>query len=217
MTNQPQSNDQTTRRLFFAIQPPEAIRANIADFASRLQKAALFTPVRLKWVQAEGFHVTLYFMGDVPAALLEPLREAAAERIARVPSFTLDYRRLGVFPADTSEPPRVLWLGIHRPPPAARLLREACADALREAGLPVPDQDFSPHVTLARFKSTRGLGPFRKQTRDYEFYRAGKGAVGSAHLMESLTGSGPAQYVSIGAFPLKEDTPEGAPGDDPQE
>lgn len=208
MTDNHPSKHQTTRRLFFAVQPPEGIRANMADFATRLQKASLFTPIRMVWVPAENFHLTLYFMGDLPAAAIDPLCEATERRLAGLPSFTLDYRRLGLFPSDTESPPRVLWLGIHKPPEALHNLRKACANALRDASLPVPDQQFSPHITLARFKSTRGLGPFRKQIRDYEFYRAGKGTVTEAHLMESITGSGPARYVSLQSFPLQESPTE---------
>lgn len=213
MTTPPQSNPQTSPRLFFAVELSNRVREDLADLSSRMEKAARFTPAKISWVPAENFHLTLYFMGNLPRQIAESLKVEVPPLIGGLPSFDLDVRKLGMFPSDPKTPPRVLWIGIHKPPAELFLLRDRCADALRKCGLPVPDQDFHPHVTLARIKSTKGLGPFRKQIQLHDFHKSGKTEVERLVLMESITGDGPARYQPWATFPL---SPREAPekGDD---
>ncbi len=196
MTSEKETSQYPERnlRLFFAVEISEEIRAKVADLRARLQKAAHFTPLRATWVPPQNYHITLYFLGDLTQKKAGRLVEhlpLAAEGMA---PFTLDFRKLGFFPPDGPKPPRVLWLGVHRPPEALAQLRRNCATVIRAAGLPIPGQDFSPHLTLARFRSTKGLSAFRRQLREYEHVKAGTCEVGRVVLMQSITGGGPARY-----------------------
>lgn len=183
-----------TRRLFFAVYPDEHSRAAIADTVERLQKAAHFTPLKAAWVPADQYHVTLFFMGNVPEAAAQGLKRALESQPSGIPGFRLDVRRLGFFPTAGKEPPKVLWIGVHKPQPELIALRQFAAILLAKNRIPVPDQDFSPHITLARFKSTKGIHPFRQIIRPYEYFKAGKSIVTRLCLVESETGGGPARY-----------------------
>ncbi|MCC5875864.1 MAG: RNA 2',3'-cyclic phosphodiesterase, partial [Candidatus Sumerlaeia bacterium] len=202
MTDTQESKSQTSHRLFFAIELSTGVHQNLVDLSSRMEKAVLFTPAKILWAPPENFHLTLYFLGDLERNSAIKLREQTASLLAGFEQFKIDVRRLGMFPSDPKEPPRVLWIGVHNPPPALMELRQRCADALKSSHLPIPDQDFSPHVTLARIKSTKGLGPFRKQIEPHKFFKAGKSLVTHLTLMESITGDGPARYQPWATFPL---------------
>ena len=185
----------TDVRLFFAVELGPEVRQRVAELASRLQKAAIFTPVRLSWVKPENYHITLFFLGDVPKDRAEKLARVLPDVARGLPCFDLDIRHLGTFPESGNSPPKVLWMDCHRVSPTLLKLREQCAKAIQRANLKVPDQDFSPHVTIARFKSTKGLREFSRLMKDYLHYKAGKCQVNRIVLMESRTGGGEATYV----------------------
>lgn len=194
--------DKETRRLFFAVELDEAVRQNLASLVERLQKAAQFTPVRISWVPASHFHTTLYFLGETSQQIADQLATLLPEAVKDIPPFPLDIRHIGVFPKDSGRPPRVLWAGVHNPPDALMRLRERCASIIARAGLPVPDQNFTPHITLARFRSAKGLHPFQRVLQEYQFFKAGKCEVGRLALMESHTGGGPARYEPYATAPF---------------
>jgi 2'-5' RNA ligase len=98
MSESEPNNDAATRRVFFAIEISPTIREELAQFASRLEKAALFTPARLLWVPPANYHLTLYFMGDLPVEGIERLRETTAQCVAGVVGFTSTFAALGSFP-----------------------------------------------------------------------------------------------------------------------
>lgn len=182
-------------RLFFAVELGPEVRERVADLASRLQKAAVFTPVRLSWVKKENYHVTLFFLGEIPRGRADKLARILPDVARGIAGFNLDIRHLGTFPQTGHTPPKVLWMDCHRVAPELIKLREQCGTAILRAGLKLPEQDFSPHVTIARFKSTKGLREFGRLMKDYIHYKAGKCPVTRIVLMESRTGGGEATYV----------------------
>lgn len=184
-----------TRRLFFALEFTQEVRAATADLAERLRKAAHFTPCRIVWVEPANYHLTLYFLGELTQQTADALAADLAQSAAALEPFLLDLRHVSTFPAEGRQPPRVLWVGIHQAPTGLMAARQLCASMIARAGLPVPQQDFSPHLTLARFKSTKGVHAFRKMLEGYQFTKLGKSEVTRIVLMESLTGKGPATYV----------------------
>ncbi len=182
-----------TRRLFFALELSDQVRAATVDLVSRLQKAAHFTPARVVWVPEDNYHLTLWFLGDVKPAL--KLARLLPEAVSGMEPFELDSRHLGTFPSG-GRPPSVLWTGIHNPPEALQDLRDRCASLMARAGIAIPDPEgeYHPHVTIARFKSAKGIYAFQKQMETYQFAKLGKTTVKRLVLMESITGDGPARY-----------------------
>jgi 2'-5' RNA ligase len=199
-------NPEATLRLFLAIELDQPAHESVCDLLSRLQKAALFTPARLGWVAPEGLHLTLFFLGPTPEQTARRLQQILTSRLSQVQPFEIDIRHLGYFPRETGVPPKVLWTSIYQPPPQLDALRDVCAAALRESAIPVPDQSFKPHITLARIKSTKGLREFQKVTQPYDFVKCGHSTVASVTLMESITGDGPATYRPYSTIPLQDCT-----------
>lgn len=131
-------------RLFVALEVPDAVRqcldATVAPLRSRHPGLA--------WTSAEGWHLTLAFLGEVAAepgdiaAVLAPVVESAPRGIR------LTLAQAGRFGR------RVVWMGVRDEPAGAVVaLGEAAQQALAEAHLPVDRKAVRPHLTLARARS----------------------------------------------------------------
>ena len=175
-------------RAFVAFPLAEEVRR---DVAAAIRRLAPSLP-DLRFVREEGAHVTLRFFGwtraHTLAALEAPLRAAAAV----CPPFDTAIRGLGLFPERGR--PRVLWLGLALPAPAARL-QAACEAAAVAAGLEPETRAFHPHLTLGRW---RDRAP-RPALPDVD--------LGSAHVRElvlyrsDIRPSG-SVYTPLAVFPL---------------
>jgi 2'-5' RNA ligase len=128
----------TTERLFIALTLPPPVRDLLAALAGPLPGVT--------WTQPGQLHVTLRFLGDVPADRMEPMIARLAA--VRVAPFILPIEGIGTFPPN--RPPRVLWIGVGSGHPRLFQLRQRVDDALLAAGLQLDVRTFHPHVTLAR-------------------------------------------------------------------
>jgi 2'-5' RNA ligase len=130
-------------RLFVALDIPGEVRRSIADFALALRPHA----PHARWARIEGAHVTLKFIGEMPAEQLDPIRHAI-ERVRAAQPIQLDFRGVGFFRSDRR--PRVLWVGVHASTALAELTAEI-ERRLASLGIPPESRPFEPHLTLARF------------------------------------------------------------------
>jgi 2'-5' RNA ligase len=143
-----------TTRTFVAIEIPEARRDDLERLRSHLEPDI----PNARWVGRPQLHVTLAFLGDVENHRLDIVREAAAEAAGSVVPFELTLAGLGAFPKPSH--PRVLWVGLGGSGVAGlKRLQASLVDRLRAVGVPPADDRFSPHATLARFKTGPGRGP----------------------------------------------------------
>lgn len=126
----------TAPRLFLALWPDDPVRAAIVRTQARLVLAP-----SSRMVDARRLHLTLHFIGAVPAMRLPALR-AALGLPARPCTLQLD--RLEAWPHGL-----LVWRASVVPPALADLHRHL-ALALRALELPVERRPFRPHVTLAR-------------------------------------------------------------------
>ncbi|MEA4855820.1 MAG: RNA 2',3'-cyclic phosphodiesterase [Solidesulfovibrio sp.] len=102
-------------------------------------------------VRAEAVHLTLRFLGDVPAtgpAGLGAIVTALAA-VSFAP-FSLRCGGGGFFPDMTR--PRVAWAGLADGAPQCRALAAAVEAALVPLGFPPDPKPYRPHLTLARIR-----------------------------------------------------------------
>jgi len=114
----------------------------------------------VRWVRPEGIHVTLKFMGDIPAATLQRVLEALPPVAAGSSPFELAISGLGVFP--NIRRPRVLWAGLEGGLTALSELQLAVDEVVGTLGLPKEQRAFSPHLTLGRVRRDVAEGQLRK-------------------------------------------------------
>jgi len=141
-------------RLFVAVNLPEEARESAGRAAAPLVDSAL--PV--KWVGADGIHITLRFLGEVDQAVAGPIGAALGAAVAGARPFDLGLGGFGAFP-DLARP-RVLWFGVERHP-ALELLANDVEKALGPFGFAPELRPFQPHITLGRAKREARPAAFR--------------------------------------------------------
>jgi 2'-5' RNA ligase len=125
-------------RLFLALWPGEETRAALAEVAVALAGVASGKPT-----PAEKIHLTLAFLGEIPAERIDDVRKVAGA--VREAPFELVLDRVGSF-----RKARVAWAGSSVPPAALVRLQSRLEEALRARGFALDERPFAAHVTLAR-------------------------------------------------------------------
>ena len=105
----------------------------------------------VRWSRPEGVHLTLQFLGDVPADLIPRIADGVRQGCAGERSLELILGRTSAFPGLTK--PRVLWMGLEGDTGRLQALQTRISDQLKELGYR-PDKPFQPHVTLGRTRDT---------------------------------------------------------------
>ena len=121
-------------RLFIAIDLSKPMKDALINAQNEMYDGGM----RGNYTSEENLHLTLAFIGEVPAA--EPAMEALSA-VTFTP-FELALEGLGSF-GD------LWWAGMRPSPPLAALARRV-RHALAEGGVPFDRKRFSPHVTLLR-------------------------------------------------------------------
>ena len=179
-------------RLFVAIDIPENVRSAIGALAAKLRLVCR----NARWVRIEGLHVTLKFIGETSAEKAEMIKIALAAVPFRAP-IPMNFRGLGFFPNGRS--PRVLWAGIEAGGELAALAAavEASFDPL---GIPREERVFSPHLTLARFKTLRGLDALPAAIEKAGPLEFGATTASKFYLYQSILKPGGAEYTRLATF-----------------
>jgi 2'-5' RNA ligase len=129
-------------RLFVAAYPPPAI---IDELFAALSK--LGAPEH-RLTAPEQVHMTLQFIGEVPARELPGIEESVLRSAAGLPPFTLKPRRLVTLPERGR--PRLIAVETDAPPSLMELQRRLASRlARRPRGR--AEERFRPHLTLCRF------------------------------------------------------------------
>ena len=187
-------------RSFIAIELPPEVRNALADLIERVRGAGV-RGVRL--VRAEGIHLTLKFLGDVPAEQVEGIATAVSEAASAHGAFELRLGGAGAFPNRNS--PRVLWVGLEGELEPLRSLHRSTEDALADLGFPRDKRAFNPHLTVARIRGGTYPRDRRSASRALVSGWSARGlgiAVDSVSLMRSILLPDGAVYERLASMPL---------------
>jgi 2'-5' RNA ligase len=132
-------------RAFIAIDLSEDIIGKIGEISTALQARMGDLPVR--WIPAENVHLTLKFLGDVSETSVDRLAEIIRRVAQAHECFEISVGSLGVYP--NARRPRVIWLGVEAPQALLAIQRGIDQETSR-LGYEAKDQEFSPHLTIAR-------------------------------------------------------------------
>jgi 2'-5' RNA ligase len=192
-------------RVFAALELPPEIRDRIADLSAGLNSALPKGGVR--WVRADGIHLTLKFYGDVDSERLPELQAALTTTAQSARPLSLEMEGLGVFPNPVH--PRVVWVGVAGDLTRLRALRQRVDEASAALGFKPETRPFTPHLTLGRARDH--LKPLEKQAlaQALERYRAQVGQLGAftveaLSLMRSVLKPTGAEYTPLFAARLGE-------------
>jgi 2'-5' RNA ligase len=150
-------------RVFVAVEIPETVKAQVDALEAQLKK----TRADITWVQPKNMHVTLKFLGDLPSERLGAIREGVQEAVAALACFQMRLAHLGAFP--NLDRPRVFWIDVQEGRTDLIHLQRRVEDALCARQFVREERPFSPHLTIGRVRSPRGLHALADQVHQTDF------------------------------------------------
>jgi 2'-5' RNA ligase len=188
-------------RLFVGVPIPPGALAACAALLDGVR--ALHGGRGVRWVSTANLHLTLRFLGELPAS-----REAAmggaveATAVGRAP-FEVVLAGAGAFPGDRR--PRAIWLGVERGAEELGDMSRALDAALVSTGMPSDDRPFRPHLTVARTDAAGTSGSFAVAAALREAAASWRVAftVDRVILYRSHLGGGPPRYEPLVEVPLR--------------
>ena len=187
-------------RTFIAVHLSQKARRQLSDTIRSLGSEI---PSGVRWVDPEGIHLTLKFLGDIDPALVKDVLQAMEQAASGSLPFHLHLNGLGVFP--NQKRPRVLWAGLGGDLDALGALQEKLEAAMSGLNFPWERRAFSPHLTLGRVRD--GVSAVARQSigavlSSGSLEDADPWQVNAVHLMRSdLTPDG-ALCSSLGSVTL---------------
>jgi 2'-5' RNA ligase len=141
-------------RLFVAVPLWDQFRLDALPKYDQLRRLHL----PLRWVQPLNWHLTMLFLGDVPAAavnrIAEHLRNLPEEKpvceTSQLKPFEIELGQLGAFPRLSKA--RVVWVGVRTGRDELVSLADRIRIACEVAGFPGDKKPFQAHLTLGRAK-----------------------------------------------------------------
>ena len=152
---------------------------------------------KLSWSRVENLHITIKFIGEWPEERLDEMKRALAATPAPFP-VEIAVRGLGWFPNERR--PRVFWAGLEAPLGLAELAGKV-EDAMGSLGFPRETQPFTPHLTLARFKTPRRQPELRALVGREAHRSLGRFEVSEFFLYESKLSPRGAEYRKVARVP----------------
>ncbi len=164
--------------------PDGEAKGKIGEF----QKALAQTGADLKLVGLENIHITLRFLGDAPRALVEQLK-VELNKIEFSP-FKVVFNSVGVFPDQNRI--NVVWVGIDEGNVGLVDLSGKINRVLARFNIPPDRRGFSPHLTVARVRTSRNREALLKTVKAFVDSEFSFFEVNSFSLKQStLTPAGP--------------------------
>ena len=174
-------------RLFTGLEIPPDLGDTLAMLRGGLPGA--------RWIDAENYHLTLRFIGDIDDALAHDV--ALMLRQVRRPRFEL---RLDSLTSFGGRKPRALVAAAEPSSPLMELQAEQ-ERLLQRIGLEPEGRKFTPHVTLARLRDSSN-----RQVADYlatrGYFRSRSFPVSEFVLFSSRASVGGGPYVVEATYPL---------------
>lgn len=155
---------------------------------SKVQSALIETGADIKLVEPENIHITVRFLGEIPQAMIDKVYN---EMIKIVFSpFDVEIKGLGAFP--NMRRINVIWAGIRKGSNELRNIYYQLEPNLQRLGLRPDDKGFSPHLTIARVKTSRRKEDLIRTLKEFENHDFGIIKARCLRLKKSvLTSKGP--------------------------
>jgi RNA 2',3'-cyclic 3'-phosphodiesterase len=133
-------------RTFIAIELDETLLSAIERVQGKFKRQS--PPGSVKWVAADGIHLTLKFLGDTPEGRLPAIEQAMRHACQGFTAFEVGVEGRGCFP--NIRRPRVIWVAVRDPGQTLARLQASEERHVAPLGFPTEERGFSPHLTLGR-------------------------------------------------------------------
>ncbi len=184
-------------RLFIAIDLPESIKKELAGVQQRLKSSA----VDASWTRAEGIHLTLKFLGEVPDWRIPEIMNALSSALSGIKGFRLEIAGAGSFPNIRNA--RVVWIGISGEIESLMHVRNAAEAATEQLGFKPEERTFTPHLTLGRIRNIRSRTEWLMAFEHIKDIKLTGFDVRDVKLIKSELKPSGAEYVEMGRVALR--------------
>ncbi len=173
-------------RTFIAVDiDDDSVREKLA----RVRDYLLESKADLKPVATENIHLTLRFIGEIPLSKVNEICRTLQNNLVFKP-FKIKIEGLGVFP--NIHRPRVIWAGVTEGASELTMLHSSIEKLIRPLGIPPNREKFTPHITIARVRSSRNVHKLIKYLEQYLNELFGEMLVDKVKVKRSiLTPRGP--------------------------
>ena len=188
-------------RVFIAVPIPSSAKLFLSKVIEGLSGKI---PNGVRWVNPDGIHVTIKFLGDTAPGRVAGITEAMGRAAAQVSPFQIRLWGLGTFP--NQKRPRVLWAGVDGDVARLAELQKITESELVALGYPRDKRSFNPHLTLGRVRD-QVSEHIRHGIAAIVFSEEQEGSepwlVESVELIQSHLGPGGATYTTLAKVLLK--------------
>ncbi len=172
-----------TFRAFIAVEVP--VSNELEQFSSAVKD----TKAPLKMVNLAKVHITLKFLGDIDESLVPDIEKVIKYAVSGIQPFTMNLKGTGAFP--NLNRISVIWAGMENAEALGEIARKIDS-GLKPLGLKPEKRKFSPHVTVARVKSSKNKDRLVDTINEFQNTEFGEVPVNKIILKKSvLTPQGP--------------------------
>lgn len=176
-------------RTFIAVEVPDSAKDRIAQLVNHLKT----TGTDIKWVEPDNIHVTLKFLGNIGTDQPAVIRDGLSAALDSADAFDLKLGRIGAFP-DMNRP-RVFWVSVEEGRDELVAMQQRIETELHARGFVREERPFSPHLTIGRVRSPRGLAKLTDLVRDMTFETEPFAVKRAAVVKSDLKPDGPLYTV----------------------
>ena len=152
-------------RIFCAVELPQSARRLVLAHIARLKEEV--PHAKASWARDANLHLTLKFLGEIPATSVTDFSNAVSLAVSQVQPFAINLEQTGAFPPHGQ--PRVLWIGINDPSTHLAELHAQLEEEAAEAGFEKETRAFHPHLTIARLRQADNARELANAHKQMEF------------------------------------------------
>ncbi len=194
-------------RCFVALDSPAELKERVSALIEQMRTAEGGRKIR--WVRPDGVHLTLKFLGDVPAERIAEINAALSFALAGLEDAAFDLALEGLGSFGKPDAPRVIWVGVGGNRSRLNRLQKVVEKTLNPMGFPPDARGYNPHLTLGRVpdlgrEERAALTRLLSRYTNSPEVNFGRFPVTEAVLMQSDLRPAGAIYTPIAHFPLIE-------------
>lgn len=168
-----------TLRTFIAIELPSEIQKKVGEFANSLKNPQ----DKITWVSTKNVHITLKFLGNIPANDIASIQNIISEVAKLYPPFETSIKGTGTFPSERS--PRVIWIGTDKGKETIKNIYTELENRLASIGIPKEERGFTAHLTIGRIKYIKDINEFAQNISKHKEDLFGNFLVDGISLVKS--------------------------------
>lgn len=185
-----------TIRSFIAIELDDSLKHTLKAVQVSLAREL----PEFRWVDVNGIHLTLKFLGEVEESKLKEVHAQLAEICQTINFFTIRLKSVGCFLRGGGH--GIVWVGVEELVELSRF-HQLVEESMNRLGFEKEKQRFKPHLTLGRSKTIKDKARLHKVVEKRKDCEIGVLRVDSVSLMKSELRPQGARYTQLGVFLLK--------------